>query len=148
MEFAHVPVLLDECLSSLAIKPEGIYVDGTVGGAGHSSHILTRLGPGGLLIGTDRDSEALAAAEEKLGHTLDAIQEDAKPDYRLVKSNFADIPSASLIKQNNYRTHGRTHFHIGYKSLHKFLKIRKYHLIFSLVCNILFSRIRYVNLFS
>ncbi len=93
MEFAHVPVLLDECLSSLAIKPEGIYVDGTVGGAGHSSHILTRLGPGGLLIGTDRDSEALAAAEEKLGHTLDAIQEDAKPDYRLVKSNYADIPS-------------------------------------------------------
>ena len=93
MEFAHVPVLLDECLSSLAIKPEGIYVDGTVGGAGHSSHILTRLGPGGLLIGTDRDSEALAAAEEKLSHTLDAIQEDAKPNYRLVKSNYADIPS-------------------------------------------------------
>ena len=93
MEFAHVPVLLDECLSSLAIKPEGIYVDGTVGGAGHSSHILTRLGPGGLLIGTDLDSDALAAAEEKLSHTLDAIQEDAKPNYRLVKSNYADIPS-------------------------------------------------------
>ena len=93
MEFAHVPVLLNECLESLTIRPDGVYVDGTVGGAGHSSHILMQLGRGGLLIGTDRDSEALAAAEERLRMTREAIPEENRADYRLVKSNYADIPS-------------------------------------------------------
>ena len=59
MEFSHVPVLLDECLEALAIRPDGVYADGTVGGAGHSSHILQKLSPKGLLIGIDRDSDAL-----------------------------------------------------------------------------------------
>ena len=66
MEFNHKPVMLNECISGLNIKPNGIYVDGTLGGAGHSLEILKRLSNKGRLIGIDRDSEALKAAREKL----------------------------------------------------------------------------------
>lgn len=66
MEFKHKPVLLDETIKGLNIKPNGIYVDGTLGGAGHSNQILKRLSSKGLLIGIDRDEEALNAAKERL----------------------------------------------------------------------------------
>lgn len=66
MEFRHEPVLLKECIQALNIKPEGIYVDGTLGGAGHSSEILKHLSKNGTLIGIDRDQEALKAAQKKL----------------------------------------------------------------------------------
>lgn len=66
MEFNHKPVLLDECIKELHIKPNGIYVDGTLGGAGHSKKILQQLSKNGLLIGIDRDEEALKAAKETL----------------------------------------------------------------------------------
>ena len=66
MEFKHEPVLLKECIEALNIKPDGIYVDGTLGGAGHSLEIVKKLSPKGLLIGIDRDTEALKAAKEKL----------------------------------------------------------------------------------
>ncbi len=67
MEFKHEPVLLEECLQSLNIKKNGIYVDGTLGGAGHSFHILENLDEKqGLLIGIDRDKDALKAASRKL----------------------------------------------------------------------------------
>ncbi len=67
MEFIHKPVLLEECIEGLNIKPDGIYVDGTLGGAGHSKEIIKRLSTKeGILIGIDRDEEALKAAEEKL----------------------------------------------------------------------------------
>ena len=66
MEFKHIPVLLNECIESLNINADGIYVDGTLGGAGHSSRILEKLSSNGLLIGIDRDEEALKAAKEKL----------------------------------------------------------------------------------
>ena len=66
MEFKHKPVLLQECIEGLNIKKDGVYVDGTLGGAGHSSEILKRLSSKGQLIGIDRDEEALAAAKEKL----------------------------------------------------------------------------------
>ena len=66
MEFKHVPVLLNECIENLKIKPDGIYVDGTLGGAGHSYEIAKRLSSKGKLIGIDRDKEALKAAKEKL----------------------------------------------------------------------------------
>ena len=66
MEFKHTPVMLNECIENLNIKPDGIYVDGTLGGAGHSKVIASRLSPKGLLIGIDRDEEALKAAQETL----------------------------------------------------------------------------------
>ncbi len=66
MEFKHKPVLLNECIDGLNIKPDGIYVDGTLGGAGHSKEILKKLSSKGLLIGIDRDEEALAAAKQNL----------------------------------------------------------------------------------
>ncbi|MBR0307610.1 MAG: 16S rRNA (cytosine(1402)-N(4))-methyltransferase RsmH [Mogibacterium sp.] len=66
MDFEHTPVLFEECMEALAIKPGGIYVDGTVGGGGHSSGICERLGSEGTLIAVDRDTDALAAAEKRL----------------------------------------------------------------------------------
>ena len=66
MEFYHKPVLLEETLEGLKIRKEGIYVDGTLGGAGHSKEILKRLQNTGLLIGIDRDEEALKAAKLNL----------------------------------------------------------------------------------
>ena len=66
MEFKHKPVLLDECINGLNIKQDGIYIDGTLGGAGHSKEIAKRLSSKGLLIGIDRDLEALSAAKENL----------------------------------------------------------------------------------
>lgn len=82
-EFHHVSVLLEECLEGLGIKPDGIYVDGTLGGAGHSSHIARRLTTG-WLIGIDRDPVALKAAGERLAPFGDKI--------KLVHSNFCEIP--------------------------------------------------------
>lgn len=61
-----MPVMLNECIDGLSIKPNGIYVDGTLGGAGHSQKILEKLSQEGCLIGIDRDEEALSAAKEKL----------------------------------------------------------------------------------
>ena len=66
MEFKHEPVMLQECINGLNIKKDGIYVDGTLGGAGHSFEIVKRLSAKGKLIGIDRDEEALKAAKEKL----------------------------------------------------------------------------------
>ena len=66
MEFRHKPVMLNECIQGLNIKPDGIYVDGTLGGAGHSKEIAKRLSSKGQLIGIDRDEEAIKAAKENL----------------------------------------------------------------------------------
>ena len=66
MDFVHKSVLLNECIEGLKIKPNGIYVDGTLGGAGHSSEIIKKLNNTGKLIGIDRDEDALKAAKEKL----------------------------------------------------------------------------------
>ena len=66
MEFKHKPVLLEETINGLNIKQNGIYVDGTLGGAGHSKEILKQLSSKGLLVGIDRDEEALKAAKENL----------------------------------------------------------------------------------
>lgn len=66
MEFKHIPVMLNECLEGLNIKPDGIYVDGTMGGAGHSKEIIKKISKKGLLIGIDRDEEAISVAKERL----------------------------------------------------------------------------------
>ena len=81
-EFHHVSVLLDECIEGLNIKPDGFYVDGTLGGAGHSSQIAKRLTTG-RLIGIDRDPVALKAAGERLAPYADRVT--------LVHSNFCEI---------------------------------------------------------
>lgn len=73
MEFSHVPVMLNECLDGLKIKSDGIYVDGTVGGAGHSIEIVKKLGEGGRLIAVDRDSDALEAASKRLAPYKDKV---------------------------------------------------------------------------
>ncbi len=81
MEFAHIPVMLDECLEGLNIKADGIYVDGTVGGAGHSSEIVKRLSGKGRLICVDKDEDALKAAGERLapfGDRVTFIHDDYK----------------------------------------------------------------------
>ncbi len=84
MEFSHISVLLNETVDSLNIKPDGIYVDCTLGGAGHTSLILSKLGENGRVIGIDRDDDALKNAAEKIN------------DHRLitVKDNFENIASA------------------------------------------------------
>ena len=89
-EFHHISVLLEECLDGLNIKPDGIYVDGTLGGAGHSSQIAKRLTTG-RLIGIDRDPVALKAAGERLA----PYQENVT----LVHSNFCEM--AQVLKDLN-----------------------------------------------
>ena len=66
LKFSHTPVLLDECIQGLNINPDGIYVDGTLGGAGHSKVIVSKLSNKGLLIGIDRDLDAIEAAKANL----------------------------------------------------------------------------------
>ena len=66
MEFSHISVLLEETVGGLNVKPDGIYVDGTLGGAGHSSHIASKLSSQGRLIGFDQDEDAIKASSERL----------------------------------------------------------------------------------
>lgn len=73
MEFAHIPVMLNECLEGLNIKADGTYVDGTVGGAGHSIEIVKRLSENGKLICVDKDEDALKAAGERLAPYKDRV---------------------------------------------------------------------------
>ncbi|MBQ6614250.1 MAG: 16S rRNA (cytosine(1402)-N(4))-methyltransferase RsmH [Clostridia bacterium] len=83
MKFSHVSVLLPECIENLDIKPNGIYVDGTTGGGGHSLEIVKRLGEGGRLICIDRDRDALKAAGERLKDYADKIT--------FVHSNYSEL---------------------------------------------------------
>lgn len=73
MEFKHTSVLLDEVIDNLNIKPDGIYLDGTLGGAGHSSHIAEKLTAGGHLYGIDQDEDAIAAATKRLEPFKDRV---------------------------------------------------------------------------
>ena len=84
MEFSHISVLLNETVDALNIKPDGIYVDCTTGGAGHSSEILRRLGENGRLIAFDQDPDAIEVIKERIGH-----------DKRVtvVHSNFSELKS-------------------------------------------------------
>lgn len=79
-KFYHLPVLLDEVLAGLDIKPDGTYIDGTCGGGGHSSEIAKRLS-GGTLVGIDRDPDAVKAASERL----------APYGFKVAKGNYSDI---------------------------------------------------------
>ncbi len=86
MEFHHLPVLLHECMDGLNIRPDGTYLDCTLGGAGHSSEIFLRL-HGGRLIGIDRDADAIEAA----GARMAALNGDA--EFTAIRGNFHDAPA-------------------------------------------------------
>ena len=83
MEFNHKSVLLDEVIAGLAIKPDGIYVDGTLGGAGHGSVVCSKLGKNGRFIGLDQDEDAIAASTKR----LEPYQDKAT----IVRSNYSDM---------------------------------------------------------
>ena len=83
MEFSHVSVLLTQCVDWLVTDPDGIYVDCTLGGAGHSAEIVTRLSAKGRLVGIDQDTDALAAAANRLKGAACRVD--------IVRSNFKDI---------------------------------------------------------
>lgn len=85
MKFEHVSVLLNECIEGLAIKPNGTYVDGTLGGAGHASVVCSHLSEEGHFIGIDQDNNALAVSRERL--------KDVKAKVSIVKSNFEQTAS-------------------------------------------------------
>lgn len=82
MEFKHIPVLLNETINGLNINPDGIYIDGTIGGAGHSKKIIEKLSQKGFLIGIDRDEEALNAARQNLKEYN---------NYKLIHENHDNI---------------------------------------------------------
>lgn len=82
MEFTHVPVLLNECMEGLNIRPDGIYVDGTAGGAGHSSAIAKLLNSQGKLISLDRDPDAVKAASERLSPF---------PNAQVIHRNYSEM---------------------------------------------------------
>ncbi len=83
MEFKHLSVLLNECIEGLAIQPEGTYVDGTLGGAGHAKHVCEKLSEKGHFIGIDQDANALAVSTERL--------QGMKPTVSLVRNNFSQV---------------------------------------------------------
>ena len=85
MMFEHRSVLLEETVASLNIKPDGIYVDGTLGGGGHALEVCRHLGEGGRLIGIDQDQDAIAAASLRL--------RDYRDKVTIVKSNYENIRS-------------------------------------------------------
>ena len=82
MDFKHISVLLHESVEALNIKPDGIYADGTMGGGGHSEQIVQKLGDSGMLLGIDRDTEALAASQKRLS---------SYNNVRYVHSNYKEI---------------------------------------------------------
>ena len=82
-EFHHISVLLNECIEALAIRPNGVYIDGTAGGAGHSSVIASHLGEGGKLLALDQDATAVAVATERLSRFGERAE--------VVHSNFCDL---------------------------------------------------------
>ncbi len=86
MEFHHLPVLLYECLDGLDIRPDGTYLDCTLGGAGHSSEIFKRLGKGGRLAGIDRDQDAIDAATAR----MNALSGEGS--FTPLHGNFHDAP--------------------------------------------------------
>ena len=91
-EYRHTPVLLAECLESLELKTQHVFVDATLGGAGHSTEAAKRLGPDGTLIGIDQDEVALAAARAR----LESLPACTRPHLELLRGNFGNMDSLLL----------------------------------------------------
>ncbi len=83
MKFHHIPIMLDACIKGLAVKPNGIYIDGTLGGGGHAEALLAQLEKG-RLIGIDRDFDAIRAASQRLAHYSQS--------FVAYKRNYSEIP--------------------------------------------------------
>ena len=94
-EFIHEPVLLKNCVEGLSIKPDGVYVDGTLGGGGHAWAIAQKLGPEGLLIGIDRDGDAIAAVEKKFKQ-LDKPFIPIRENYENLRQVLRDLSVAAV----------------------------------------------------
>ncbi|MDD4296725.1 MAG: 16S rRNA (cytosine(1402)-N(4))-methyltransferase RsmH [Ruminiclostridium sp.] len=96
MDFSHKPVLLEECIKGLNIRTDGIYVDGTLGGAGHSEEILKRLGKNGLLIGIDQDRDAIDASYKRLSNV------DTNGKFIAIHANFENI--RQILKEQKIKS--------------------------------------------
>ena len=95
MEFKHKSIMLEETIASLDIKPDGIYVDGTLGGAGHSFEIVRRLTQGGRLIGIDQDGDAIEAATRKLELYMDRVT-IVRSNYSKMKQRLEELSISSV----------------------------------------------------
>ena len=91
-EYRHIPVLLTECNEYLTPQTQHVFVDATLGGAGHALRIAERLGPDGILIGIDQDAEARAAAKQRLF----ALPEQTRPTIEVLEGNFGDMDELLL----------------------------------------------------
>lgn len=96
MDFSHKPVLLEECIKGLNIRTDGIYVDGTLGGAGHSEEILKRLGKNGLLIGIDQDRDAIDASYKRLSNV------DTNGKFIAIHANFENL--RQILKEQKIKS--------------------------------------------
>ena len=105
MEFVHIPVLLHEVLDGLAIRPDGIYVDGTVGGAGHSTEIAKRLTDGGRLIGFDRDPDAVAVATERLAPYPATVVHHNYDEMQTVLTEMGVVPVDGVLLDLGVSSH-------------------------------------------
>lgn len=94
-EYRHIPVLLNECLEELELKTHKVFVDATLGFAGHSYEAAMQLGPQGLLIGIDQDDEAIASATEKLA----SIPDDRRPEVEIMHGNFGELDELLLAAE-------------------------------------------------
>ena len=96
-ESGHVPVMLEEAIGALAIRPEGIYIDGTFGRGGHSQRILGALGEGGRLLAFDKDEQAVRVAQQRFG---------ADPRFAIVHGSFAGVAAAAIDRGLRHRVDG------------------------------------------
>ena len=105
MDFVHIPVLLHEVLEGLAIRPDGIYVDGTVGGAGHSTEIAKRLTAGGKLIGFDRDPDAVEVATQRLAPYPATVVHHNYDEMAEVLTEMGEVPVDGVLLDLGVSSH-------------------------------------------
>ena len=106
MEFSHVSVMLFECISALDIKPDGVYVDCTMGGGGHSEEIAKRLNDSGRLIAIDQDEDAVKYASDRLrkyGSRVTVVRDNFKNIKRIIfhRKNTIDDMKSCISRNNN-----------------------------------------------